>query len=74
MEVIPLIQIGRTSHEDIMSSLELFAKEVMPEFQGNEAAHGEWKHAVLAGELELAEIDTKPYALRPAEVPAPTGA
>ena len=73
-QVILLNQTGRTSHEDIMSSLELFAKEVMPEFHGNETAHDEWKQAVLAGEFELEEIDTNPYALRPDEVPASTGA
>ena len=72
-QVILLNQSGRTSHEDIMSSLELFAKEVMPEFQENDA-QDEWKQAVLAGELELEEIDTKPFALRPAEVPTSTGA
>ncbi|MEE2778509.1 MAG: LLM class flavin-dependent oxidoreductase [Acidobacteriota bacterium] len=60
-QVILLNQAGKNTHEDICSSLELFANEVMPEFHAREQEHQEWKQAVLAGELTLTEIDTDPY-------------
>ena len=60
-QIILLNQAGKNTHEDICASLELFAKEVMPEFHGYDKAHQEWKAAVLAGELSLEEIDTDPY-------------
>ena len=49
---------------DICSSLELFATEVMPEFHALEDQHQEWKKGVLAGDIELEELDTAPYAAR----------
>ena len=61
-QVILLNQAGRNTHEDICSSLELFAAEVMPEFHDREDEHQAWKQGVLAGETELEEIDTSPYA------------
>ena len=63
-QVILLNQAGKTTHEDICSSLELFANEVMPEFQQRDAEHQKWKQAVLAGELELSSIDTDDYNSR----------
>ncbi len=60
-QVILLNQAGKNTHEDIMSSLELFAREVMPEFQAREDRQQEWKRAVLAGEQRLDEIDTEPF-------------
>jgi alkanesulfonate monooxygenase SsuD/methylene tetrahydromethanopterin reductase-like flavin-dependent oxidoreductase (luciferase family) len=60
-QVILLNQAGRTSHQDICDSLEMFAREVMPEFHANIPAHEEWKAKVLAGEIELEEIDTQPF-------------
>jgi hypothetical protein len=36
----------------------------MPEFQAMEPEHQEWKRQVLAGEIELEEIDTSPYESR----------
>ncbi|MBI4696805.1 MAG: LLM class flavin-dependent oxidoreductase [Gammaproteobacteria bacterium] len=63
-QVILLFQAGRTPHEDICRSLELFAREVMPEFQERDAAQQRWKAAVLAGNIALAEIDTTPYQKR----------
>ena len=63
-QVILLNQAGKTTHEDICSSLELFANEVMPEFQQRDAEHQKWKQAVLAGELELSSIDTDDYNFR----------
>lgn len=60
-QVILLNQAGKTTHQDICDSLELFAREVMPEFHADETAHQAWKQAVLAGEIELEDIDTQPY-------------
>ena len=60
-QVILLNQAGKNTHEHICESLELFAREVMPEFHQDEAAHQSWKQAVLAGELQLEEVDTAPY-------------
>ena len=68
-QVILLNQAGKTTHDDIMASLDLFAEEVMPEFHEDEAAQNEWKQAVLAGEIELDEIDTEPYLLRTTATP-----
>ena len=63
-QVILLNQAGNTSHEDICSSLELFAREVMPEFHAREPEHQKWKAAVLAGEIELEEVDTQPHTIQ----------
>ena len=61
-QVILLNQAGKNTHADICSSLQLFAEEVMPEFHAREPEHQAWKAAVLAGDIELDEIDTSPYA------------
>jgi alkanesulfonate monooxygenase SsuD/methylene tetrahydromethanopterin reductase-like flavin-dependent oxidoreductase (luciferase family) len=42
-------QFGNTKHEHIMESLELFAKEVAPEFREREGLHQEWRAKKLAG-------------------------
>jgi len=60
-QVILLNQAGNNTHEHICESLELFAKEVMPEFQARDAEHQQWKAAVLRGEIELETIDTQPF-------------
>jgi alkanesulfonate monooxygenase SsuD/methylene tetrahydromethanopterin reductase-like flavin-dependent oxidoreductase (luciferase family) len=60
-QVILLNQAGKTTHEHICESLELFAREVMPEFHADEPAHQEWKRKVLAGEIKLEAIDTTPF-------------
>ena len=60
-QVILLNQAGKTSHQDICDSLELFAKEVMPEFHAAEAEHGEWKRKVLAREIVLEDLDVQKY-------------
>ncbi len=60
-QVILLNQAGKNTHEDICSSLELFAREVMPEFHASEAEHQAWKQAVLNKEIQLEEIDTDPF-------------
>ncbi len=60
-QVILLNQAGKNTHEHICESLELFAREVMPEFHQDEAAHQSWKQAVLTGEIQLEEVNTEPY-------------
>jgi luciferase family oxidoreductase group 1 len=62
-QIILLTQAGKNSHDDICTSLELFAREVMPEFQDQEPAHQQWKQAVLRGDVELADLDTTPHDL-----------
>ncbi len=63
-QVILLNQAGNNSHQHICESLELFGREVMPEFHAREPEHQAWKQRVLAGEIELEEIDTAPYRER----------
>ncbi len=63
-QVIFLNQAGKNTHESICESLELFAKTVMPEFVATEAEHQTWKEAVLAGEIELEDIDTDAFNVR----------
>jgi alkanesulfonate monooxygenase SsuD/methylene tetrahydromethanopterin reductase-like flavin-dependent oxidoreductase (luciferase family) len=63
-QVVLLNQAGKNTHEHICESLELFAREVMPEFQ---AAHPEllkWKQRVLDREIDLEEIDTTAFKER----------
>jgi alkanesulfonate monooxygenase SsuD/methylene tetrahydromethanopterin reductase-like flavin-dependent oxidoreductase (luciferase family) len=59
-QVILLLQAGKNRHEDICASLELFGREVMPEFHGHEPEHREWKRKVLAGEIELPDTEADP--------------
>jgi alkanesulfonate monooxygenase SsuD/methylene tetrahydromethanopterin reductase-like flavin-dependent oxidoreductase (luciferase family) len=63
-QVILLNQAGRNTHADICHSLELFAAEVMDEFHANVPAHEEWKAGVMAGEIQLEELDTAPHLRR----------
>jgi luciferase family oxidoreductase group 1 len=70
-QIILLSQAGKARHEHIVESLELFARQVMPEFQARHAEHEAWKAKVLSGELALEEIDTRPFA-RPS-LQTPTG-
>jgi len=60
-QVILLNQAGKNAHEHICESLELFAKEVMPEFHARVPEQDAWKVKVLTGEIELEEIDTAPF-------------
>ncbi|HBC53233.1 MAG TPA: LLM class flavin-dependent oxidoreductase [Alphaproteobacteria bacterium] len=69
-QVILLNQAGRNTHQHICDSLELFAKEVMPEFHAMEDDHQQWKQAVLNGELELDEIDTAPFDMATNQTPS----
>jgi alkanesulfonate monooxygenase SsuD/methylene tetrahydromethanopterin reductase-like flavin-dependent oxidoreductase (luciferase family) len=60
-QVILLNQTGRTPHEDICSSLELFAREVMPEFHEREGDQRRWKSQVLDGRVTLEHLDTSAH-------------
>ncbi|HEX9819758.1 MAG TPA: LLM class flavin-dependent oxidoreductase [Methylomirabilota bacterium] len=62
-QVILLAQAGRTTHGDICQSLELFAREVMPEFHAREPEHARWKADVLAGRIALDGDDADTYTL-----------
>ena len=60
-QVILLNQAGKTSHQDICDSLELFANEVMPEFHAAEAEHAVWKQKVLSREIVLEDLDVQKF-------------
>ena len=60
-QVILLNQAGKNTHEHICESLELFGREVIPEFQGHHAAHESWKAKVMSREIELEEIETTAF-------------
>ena len=62
-QVILLNQAGRTTHEDICASLDLFARDVMPEFHAREPEHQRWKADVLAGRLELEDLEAETFKL-----------
>jgi alkanesulfonate monooxygenase SsuD/methylene tetrahydromethanopterin reductase-like flavin-dependent oxidoreductase (luciferase family) len=53
-QVIFIQQAGKNRHEDICSSLEMFAKEVMPEFHDGEAEREAAKQRELAPFIEAA--------------------
>jgi thiazole synthase ThiGH ThiG subunit len=55
------MQAGKNRHEHIMESLELFGREVLPEFHGHHAAHEAWKAKVMNREIELEEIETAAF-------------
>jgi alkanesulfonate monooxygenase SsuD/methylene tetrahydromethanopterin reductase-like flavin-dependent oxidoreductase (luciferase family) len=63
-QVVLLNQAGRNTHEHICESLELFAQEVMPEFQEAHPKLLQWKQQVLNREIELEEIDTTAFTDR----------
>ncbi|MEO1061927.1 MAG: LLM class flavin-dependent oxidoreductase [Actinomycetota bacterium] len=81
-QLIFIQQAGRNRHEDICSSLELFAAEVMPEFHAGEAERQAKKEAELAPFVEAAlarkawmepladaDIPVVPAAVKRAQVP-----
>jgi hypothetical protein len=47
----------------------------MPEFHAREPEHQKWKRAVLAGEIELEEVDTDAHSFKGGSTPtiAPDG-
>jgi alkanesulfonate monooxygenase SsuD/methylene tetrahydromethanopterin reductase-like flavin-dependent oxidoreductase (luciferase family) len=62
-QVILLNQAGRTTHEDICKSLEIFARDVMPEFHAREPEHAQWKADVLGGRIAIADEGADTYKL-----------
>lgn len=68
-QVILLNQAGKNRHEDICASLDLFAREVMPEFKSRESEHQAWKQRVLTGEIVLEDIDTQQYNIYSLQTP-----
>ena len=60
-QVILLNQAGKTTHKAICNSLELFAKEVMPEFHALTPSHETWKSDVLSGRIVLENLATDGY-------------
>ncbi len=66
-QVIFVSQAGRNRHEHICESLELFAREVMPEFQEPEAERERQKLERLAPAIEAALVRREPPR------PAPEG-
>jgi hypothetical protein len=62
-QVILLNQAGKNSHEHICESLDLFGREVMPEFQ-HDGEHDAWKAGVINGDIQLEEIDTAAFTDR----------
>ncbi len=69
-QVILLNQAGNNTHEDICSSLELFARDVMPEFHDREDQHQAWKRKVVSGEIVLEEMDTAKFNRPSNQTPA----
>ena len=82
------VQIGNTKHEHIMESLELFAREVMPEFTARRSASDAAKAERLAvpvkaalSRVPQAKVDVSDYTVvtdmqqgpPPAEAPAQAG-
>jgi hypothetical protein len=63
-QVVLLNQAGKNTHEHICESLELFAKEVMPEFHEAHPKLLKWKEQVLNREIDLEEIDTTAFKER----------
>jgi alkanesulfonate monooxygenase SsuD/methylene tetrahydromethanopterin reductase-like flavin-dependent oxidoreductase (luciferase family) len=63
-QVVLLNQAGKNTHEHICESLELFGKEVMPEFHDAHPQLLKWKEQVLNREIELEEIDTTAFKER----------
>lgn len=81
-QLIFIQQAGRNRHEDICSSLEMFASDVMPEFKTHEAERLAKKEAELAPYIEAAlarkqwmqpiakeDIPLIPSAVKKAQVP-----
>jgi hypothetical protein len=68
-QVIFVLQAGRTRHEHIMESIELFGREVLPEFVARDALAAERKRQRLAPHIESAlgrketnQVDVSDYA------------
>ena len=69
--MILLNQAGNNTHEDICASLELFAREVMPEFKENEEERERKKLDRLAGAMERALARREPPRAAPKDYTLP---
>ena len=58
------LAFGDLSFDESKRSVELFAKEVMPEFQEAHPQLLQWKQQVLNREIDLEEIDTSAFTDR----------
>ncbi|MFL2646608.1 MAG: LLM class flavin-dependent oxidoreductase [Dehalococcoidia bacterium] len=47
--ILMMVQVGDRNHEQTMESLELFGKEVLPEFQERHHLHQQWREQQLDG-------------------------
>ncbi len=47
--MIFVAQSGNRKHEDIMESIEMFGKQVLPEFKERHKEHQKWRDGQLAG-------------------------
>jgi hypothetical protein len=61
------MQAGRNRHEHICEAMELFAREVMPEFAERHDARDKAKHERLAPVVEAALARREPARRAPAE-------
>ena len=71
-QLVLLQQGGKNKHEHICESLELFAKEIMPEFHAEEEARQKRKAEELAPYIEKAfkrKADQRPLRMPDADVP-----
>jgi hypothetical protein len=64
-QVIFVSQSGHNRHEDICESMELFAREVMPEFQDDDEAREKAKLERLAPAIEAAMARKEPARVAP---------
>jgi len=56
------VQLATYADQGVLAELSVDTiREVMPEFHGRHAEQEAWKAAVLAGEIELEDIDTEPF-------------
>ncbi len=60
-QALLIAQTGKTTHQQICESLEIFASEVMPEFHDLDQEHQNWKQKVLNREIVLEDIDTSSH-------------
>ena len=67
-QVVFIQQAGANRHEDICESLELFAKQVLPDFKARDAGHIAEKNERLAEATERAEV-RKPALTSLNEIP-----
>ncbi len=73
-QVIFACQTGRNRHDHVCESLELFASEVMPEFQERDQAHRSRRQESLGGAIEASLARRQPPRTSPADFVVPNAA